>query len=194
MPIKYKSIPKNAIKIPLPDSRQYEDFSCGAVALQSILGYYGKGLEEEWTLIKELKIDPRVGTNPNQLERFAKKLGYKIKIIQPMSLKELKNLLKQKKPVIMMIQAWKDFKKMTKSYAKDWADGHWVVAIGYDKTGIYFEDPELTAIRGYIPYKELEQRWHDIDAHNRHIHNYGMAIWKPLTKKPAYLARARFIS
>jgi len=41
MATKYKSIPKNAIKIQVPDTRQGKDYTCGASALQAICGYFG---------------------------------------------------------------------------------------------------------------------------------------------------------
>ncbi len=193
MPVKYKSIPKRSIRIQLPDTTQCYGYSCGAVAFQAISGYFGRGLENEWKLIKELKMDPRVGTNPGQLEKLAKRLGYLTKRIQPMKLPELRKLLRQKKPVMMMLQAWKE-KSVSRTYGHDWKDGHWVVAIGYDRTGIYFEDPALSAIRGYMPNDELEKRWHDVGAHNRRVSFYGLAIWKPNIKKPAYYNRARHIA
>jgi len=194
MPIEYKNIPADAIKIPLPDTSQSEDYSCGAVAIQAICGYFGHGLEDEWTLIKELKIDKRVGTNPEQLVSFAKKLGYETRTLQPLDLPGLRKLLDERKPVMMMLQAWRDGGSSTENYEEDWKDGHWVVAIGYDENAIFFEDPALAAIRGYILNEELEKRWHDVGSHNRHIAHYGLAIWKPDIKNPAYYNRARHIA
>ncbi len=50
----------------------------------------------------------------------------------------------------------------------DWKDGHYVVAIGYDKERIYLEDPS-TILRSYISYQDLEERWHDTDKARKYI-------------------------
>jgi predicted double-glycine peptidase len=93
-----------------------------------------------------------------------------------------------------MLQAWPSRSK--KNYKNDWKDGHWVVAIGYDAKGVYFEDPSLAAIRGFLNYKDLKVRWHDqagSGKEKRYIDHYGLAIWKPRQKRPAYASRARYI-
>ncbi len=76
---------------------------------------------------------------------------------------------------------------------KEWGEGHWVVAIGYDRAGMYFEDPSLAAIRGFLPYAGLEERWHDTGPRNRRMEHYGLAVWKSRMLRPAYLMRARRI-
>ena len=77
-----------------------------------------------------------------------------------MDIGQVKNYIDKKFPVILLIQAWPD--KKVKDWKNDWIDGHYVVAIGYDKNKIYFEDPS-SSLRTYLYYKELEERWHDID-------------------------------
>ncbi len=61
MSAKYKAIPEGAIKVSVPDTRQGEDYSCGASALQAISGYSGVGPEEEEDYVRDLKMDTRVG-------------------------------------------------------------------------------------------------------------------------------------
>lgn len=75
-----------------------------------------------------------------------------------------------------------------RNYEKHWDDGHWVVAIGYDDHGIYFEDPSQTLPRGYIPYPELQARWHDRGRRGKHIPYYGVSLWKKVKHlHPQYL-------
>lgn len=187
----FKSIPKGAIKIPIPDTRQIEDYTCGASALQAVCGYYGVGPEEEYEYVKDMKMG-QDGSDPEHICRAAKKYGLHFNEIQPMSINQLKKYLMEKKPVIIMIQAWKENPKT--KYKNDWEDGHWVVAIGFDKDGVYFEDPSLAAIRGFIKYNDLEIRWHDVAGkNNRKVDHYGLVIWKPGLSDHSYTKRARFI-
>jgi predicted double-glycine peptidase len=192
MNAKYKAIPEGAIKVPLPDTRQGEDYSCGASALQAISGYFGVGPEEEEDYVRDLKMDTRVGSHPFQIIRAAERYGLRVSEKERMTVNEVKVYLDRGKPVMLMIQAWRD-SETEKSYAKEWDEGHWVVAIGYDRAGMYFEDPSLAAIRGFIPYTELEERWHDTGPKNKRIEHYGLAVWRPHMLRPAYLMQARRI-
>lgn len=187
----YKSIPAGAIKVQVPDTRQIEDFTCGASALQAVCGYFGVGPDEEEDYVKDMEMKSD-GSDPEHLIRAAKKYKLKYLEIQPMNIKQLKGFLKKRLPVIIMIQAWSD--KSIVNYAVDWKDGHWVVAIGYDKEGVYFEDPSLAAKRGFINYKDLEIRWHDIvGKKNIRTDHYGLILWKAGQMKSAYSTLARLI-
>jgi predicted double-glycine peptidase len=193
---KYRRIPKAAIKIPLPDTIQQNDFSCGASALQAVCAYYGVGPEEEWEYVRDLKMDVRVGSHPFQIKRAAKRYGLRVIEHQPMTIAQLKRYLDRGKPVLMMIQAWSDDvrkRSSPKYYKNRWIDGHWVVAVGYDSTGLFFEDPSLEAVRGYLSYADLEDRWHDTGPRRLPLSKYGMVVWKPGAKKPAYATRARYL-
>jgi predicted double-glycine peptidase len=189
---KYKAIPEGAIRVPLPDTRQGEDYSCGASALQAISGYFGVGPKKEEDYVKALKMDARVGAHPFQIVRAARRYGLRVSEKKGMTVNEVKGCLDRGKPVMLMIQAWRD-SETGKSYENEWKKGHWVVAIGYDRAGMYFEDPSLAAIRGFISYRELEERWHDTGPMGRHMEHYGLAVWKPRMLRPAYLTRARRI-
>jgi predicted double-glycine peptidase len=192
MSVKCKAIPEGAIKAPIPDTRQGKGYSCGASALKAICGYFGVGPEEEEDYGKDLKMDTRVGSHPFQIIRAAKRYSLRVSKKKRMNVNEVKASLDRGKPVMLMIQAWRD-SKTEKSYETEWGKGHWVVAIGYDRAGMYFEDPSLATIRGFISYTGLEERWHDTGPRNRRMEHYGLAVWKSRMLRPAYLMRARWI-
>ena len=198
MKIKHYPIQRGAIKIPVPDVTQTKDYACGAAALEAICKYYGVGKEDDWEFVKALGMDPRVGSHPFQIRKVAKQYGLHVREKEKMTLRELKEHLQKRRPVLLMIQAWGRNKsgknnRWTKSYKTIWSEGHWVVAIGYDRQGFFFEDPSLQGVRGYIPNNELEERWHDIGPHNIHMAHFGMAIWKPAFRKHYYTIRAEKI-
>lgn len=82
-----------------------------------------------------------------------------VKAISPMSIETLKEYIKNKIPVICLIQAWA---KISQDYTNEWKYGHYVIAIGYDKKNIYFMDPSIPDAYGYLRTEEFLHRWHDI--------------------------------
>jgi predicted double-glycine peptidase len=172
-----RPIPAFAIKLDLPDIVQATDYTCGAAALLAICRYYGTGPRSERRVVEDMQFG-EAGSDPEHVLRAIAKYGLVHEEFRPMTTQQLRACLDRGRPVMVMIQAWADPAPL--SYADRWDDGHWVVAIGYDAVGIYFEDPSLPGARGYLTDAELDERWHDIegeDAH--HVEHYGLAIWKP---------------
>ncbi len=141
----------------LPTVRQATDYTCGAAAFQSILGYYGEDYRED-TLAKELQTTTEEGTRHEKIVEIARSKGFEAYASTGATLEDLKRLMDEKKPVIVAIQAWAD---NPTEYSKDWADGHYVAAIGYDAKNIYFMDPSTLGNYTYIPTDEFLVRWHD---------------------------------
>lgn len=188
----FHPIPVGAVKVPLPAIRQETEASCGAAALQSVCCYYGVGPLDQWEYVRdlvELGMDETKGADPLHLRRVAERYGLTVEERSPMTREELTRFLEEGKPVLIMVQSWGD----RPSYEGVWDDGHWLVAIGYDETGVFFVDPTLEGLHGYISYEDLEQRWHDIDeADNvrKYVNRYGMVLWRPGVEHPAYMTKA----
>jgi len=153
-----------------PESKQAYYYDCGANALQSVLIYYGAVVREE--KIVKLAGTKKKGTPVAGMKAAAKKcdLDYKA---GKMTVNEIKKYLDKKIPVILLIQAW-PCKKNT-DWKNDWTDGHYVVAIGYDSTKLYFEDP-WTDYRTFLAYEEFIKRWHASIYGKKHV-NWGMAVF-----------------
>jgi predicted double-glycine peptidase len=180
-----------SVRIDLPDATQLTDYSCGASALQAICKFYGVGPDEEWQFVERLKMDRRIGSHPFQIIKLAHALGLKTREYHGMTPDQVKRELDSRHPVMLMIQAWGEERvrgktRARRDYSADWDDGHWVVAIGYDRHGFIFEDPSLELIRGFIAYDDLMTRWRDTGPHGRYMPNYGLAIWHPRRKTSAY--------
>lgn len=191
----YHPIPRGAIRVALPDVAQAHDHTCGAAALMTVCKYYGLGPNRERDLVRDLDMDPRVGSHSFQLKRAAEQYGLRTAERQPMSLARLKFHLNQRQPVLLMIQAGGDAHRagVTKNYANEWRDGHWVVAIGYDRSGVFLEDPSMEGVRGYLTYEELLKRWHDVGPRGKRLYQYGLVVWRPRARHPAYSKRARIL-
>jgi len=166
-----------AIKIDLPDTLQTQDYTCGAAALLSLCLYYGRGPETEQEVTHDMGFG-REGSDPAHVLRAVRKYELQFEEFRPMTIRQLQACLDLKRPVMLMLQAWADPPPDT--YRDRWTDGHWVVAIGYDHAGFYFEDPSIQRRRGFLSDAALDERWHDIEGEDNHpVEHYGVAIWKP---------------
>jgi ABC-type bacteriocin/lantibiotic exporter with double-glycine peptidase domain len=158
-----------------PNLRQTYGYDCGAQVLQAVLAYYGIDINEGE--IMKLAGTTKQGTSVAKIKEVAKKHGLKIDF-KEMNIEDVKKYIDKKIPVILLLQAWTS--KSNADWKNDWQDGHYAIAIGYDKKGIYFEDPS-SIFRTFLSYNELKDRWHDKDNKIKYV-NYGMAIYG---KKPA---------
>ena len=145
--------PKHWIK-GFPELRQYSNYDCGAIAFFAVISFFGIDTRED-KVIKALGTDSKKGTNILKMKSYAEELGFKADIVQHMTVEDLEDQISNGIPVIMPIQAWSAY-----GDPKDDTQGHYVVAIAYDDKKFYFEDPSLLQ-RGYIPKKELSERWWD---------------------------------
>jgi len=195
-------MPPSAIKVPLPDVQQPDDYSCGAAALMAICSYYGVGPEELEDLKTDLHTTSRSGTDYRNMVKEARKLGLEVKLVKDgMRREELQRALDDKKPVICSIQAYADDKDVydlapeERLKPKNNRDGHYVVAIGYDGDTFYFMDPSLTGRRGFLPWAELDRRWHENEGttHDPEVHSHLAIIIGPNGHKATYPGTARKI-
>lgn len=134
------------------------------------------------------------GSDPKHFFRGAEKYGLAIQEFIGMTDEELEECIDKQRPVVLMLQAWPNGK--VKSYAHDWHDGHWVVAIGYDEEVFYFEDPSIHGGRGYISRHELTSRWHDIKGPKKRqerVQRLGLAIWAEQVTQFGSVGNARHI-
>lgn len=169
--------------IQLPVTRQQKTYSCGAGALRAICNYFQVGPENEKKLRELLDTNYEDGTPPENIIRIAKSFGLTVREKHDMTLEELITHISKNHPVMVPIQAYGDERKYEKSHQS----GHYVVAIGFDKEKIYFEDPALDGeVRGKLNKKEFLERWHDKDCDDKVHKRYGIIFshdkYKPAEK------------
>jgi predicted double-glycine peptidase len=147
----------------VPDGRQDVDYSCGAVALQTVLTYW-TGQEYFETELMEMLHTTENGTLPEDIVRVAREEGLSAELKEHMTIKELEKLVGEGIPVIVDGQAWRDDKDKDKPWTEVWESGHYMVVIGFDKGNVYFEDPSLFGSRGVMTREEFNDRWHDYEG------------------------------
>lgn len=147
-----------------PEFRQAYAYDCGASAMESVLAYFGFDVPEE----KVMKIagTAKKGTSLSGLKKVAKRFSIKFKEGK-MNLEMLKKYIDEGKPAIIAIQAWGC--EVVKNWKRHWAEGHYVIPVGYDSKRFYFADP-FCFVRTYLSFNELDKRWHDTDGKNKFEH------------------------
>ena len=160
-----------------PEERQTYDYDCWAKATQYVLNYYGIDVREN--LVMKIAKTTKEGTSIWGIERVVNKY-WLTAMTEKMTIAKIEHYIDKKIPVIVVLQARTDKKHNDRK--KDWIDGHYVVAIGYDKTKMYFEDP-ASIFRTYLFFKEFTERRHDRDVDGKEYYHYGIAIYG---KKPQY--------
>ncbi len=145
----------------LKATRQSTEYSCGASALQAVLSYWGKDLDED-ELMKLLKTTPETGTYPEDIVRVAKELGFEVELKENLSIDDLEKATSKGVPVIALGQAWRSRDEANMAVEEDWQDGHYVVILAVDKDYVYFEDPFVRMGKGFMPRQTFEEHWHNI--------------------------------
>ncbi len=145
----------------LKETRQSTEYSCGASALQAVLSYWGKDLDEE-ELMLLLHTTPETGTYPEDIEQVARSLGFDAEVKENLTLDELEQATAMGNPVIVLGQAWRSRKESDIAVTEDWANGHYVVVLAVDQDYVYFEDPYIRMGKGFMPRSAFEDHWHTV--------------------------------
>lgn len=178
--------------IELPKTVQQTDYTCGAAALRAICAYYGCGPATEHEVVADMGFG-EAGSDPAHVLHAVRRYGLMHREYRPMTAHQLARSLDRGRPVLLMLQAWRD--GGARAWRDVWDSGHWVVAIGYDARGVYFEDPSLADARGFLAHDALDERWHDIEGvEERRVHRYGIAIWRQRVARPQRVGRVRAIA
>jgi predicted double-glycine peptidase len=153
----------------VPEALQSTEYSCGAASLQAVLSYYGTDVPEQ-LLMDCLSTSPRNGTDPDEIVRVARELGFDATMDIELTISDLAASVREGVPVIIAAQAWTEERSADFSWADDWEDGHYMVVVGVDGDFVYLEDPAMTSDIGALPIREFNDRWHNYlgDSHDAH--------------------------
>jgi predicted double-glycine peptidase len=145
----------------LTRTRQATEYSCGACALQAVLSYWGKEVDEE-DLMKRLHTTSEVGTYPEDIVRVARALGLEAEAKQNLTLDEVAQFTAGGNPMIALAQVWRSQRESAPSVAEGWDSGHYVVVLGVDEKYVYFQDPYVRMSKAFTPRKTFEDHWHQV--------------------------------
>ena len=159
--------------IPFVELRQVFNYDCGSCAVVCCLASYDINVREDFVI--QVAGTSQEGTNTAGIIKVFDYFGLRTRSGK-MTVRDLRHAIDRGFPTIITLQAYGD----PKNYATGYEDGHYVVAIGYSRRRIYFEDPSAYQ-RTFLGDQELLSRWHDIDQDNEKVINWGCTILKKTT-------------
>ena len=145
----------------LTSTRQSTEYSCGASALQAVLSYWGKDVEEQ-ELMQRLNTSPETGTYVGDIVRVARELGFNAEVQENLTLPDLHAALTKGMPVIVCGQAWRSRENSDKSAQEDWEDDHYFVVLGMDNKYVYYQDPFAKRASAFVSHRLFEESWHNV--------------------------------
>ena len=145
----------------LTSTRQSTEYSCGASALQAVLSYWGKDVEEQ-ELMQRLHTSPETGTYVGDIVRVAREFGFTAEVKENLTLPELHAALTKDMPVIVCGQAWRSRENSDKSAQEDWEDDHYFVVLGMDNKYVYYQDPFAKRASAFVSHRLFEESWHNV--------------------------------
>lgn len=152
------------IRVPLPAVGQRPlDFTCGPAVLHSILAYYGVAGDDQRKTAEWVKAHPAWGTHSEAIIRVARRHKLRTKRICPMTIEQLQIEVSRLRPVVCLIQAYNT--------------GHFVAAVGFDRSNVYFQDPAKDGVLGYLPTPEFIDRWWDNETDGR-VDRLGVVVYR----------------
>ena len=162
----------------LNQTRQSTEYSCGASALRSVLGYWGRDVDEA-ELMKLLGTTEEEGTYPEDLVRGARALGFEAEVKENLTLDEVERFTASGHPMIALGQVWRS-QGSKADVAEDWDNGHYIVVLGVDRDYVYFQDPYIRMSKGFVPRKTFDAHWHQVMggdlAKNRKLVHLGIFV------------------
>ncbi len=179
------------MKLKIKLFKQSKSF-CGPASIKIVMDYYGiRKSEQEWANIT--CATKRSGCTPKQITSGIKKLGYRINNKINSTLKEVKNLIRNKIPVIIYWEPVKGY-------------GHYSVLAGVDSSNVFIANPRKSKITK-MSIDEFIEKWHDEfgkkgDQHEIIVIKKPNKTYRPSvfivvykintkTKKPEYLILKR---
>lgn len=141
-----------------PDVIQSNSSSCGVAAYQAVTMYLGIwGYQDIYSA--KLGTTKEEGTHPAKILENLRKEGLDARIEEGMTVEGLKSHIDAGHIVIIDFQAW----GKNPDYSREWEDGHYAIAVGYNDDILFIEDPSLLGTTGYLKWDDFESRWHDYE-------------------------------
>ncbi len=144
----------------IPDVMQANSYSCGVGVAQAVAQFYGVwGYHAHH--VGKLGTSEDAGTHPEAIARYLRGLGLDARVVEGLTVAQLRSHVDHGVPVIIDFQAWNADPRH--DYAPEWEDGHYGVVVGYNRGHLFIEDPSLLGTLGWLSDAELDRRWRDYE-------------------------------
>jgi predicted double-glycine peptidase len=159
-------------------SRQITEYSCGPAAVQSVLSYWDRDVDQQ-KLMQVFRTTEEVGTYPEDMVSGLRTLGLNAEMTENCTLDQVAEFTSHHGPVIALGQVWRSQSGPATSVADDWGSGHYFVVLAVDRENVYFQDPYLGMCKGFVPRDVFEEHWHQAmggDLNGRKLMNVAIFI------------------
>lgn len=136
--------------LPVGTVRQAEWWYCGPASLKIVLDFFRYPVSQRH-LRRLLQTRIKKGTDPADIVRAAKKLNFKVKNRQYLTVHEVKKIIRGGYPIIANFQAGPDIPE----------EGHYAVIIGFTKEEFILSDPQLSAGYATVKIKDFMRTWYE---------------------------------
>ena len=143
----------------LKRTRQTTEYSCGASALQSVLAWWGKDIDER-ELMTLMGTSEEEGTYPERIAQAARALGFDAEVREGLTLDEVQTITAGGDPMIALAQVWRGAK--SGKLGEDWDAGHYISVLGVDADNVYFQDPYVRNCKAFVPREFFEAHWQHV--------------------------------
>lgn len=141
------------VLLPVPHFEQSRDGTCLPACARMVLAHWGQSLaEEELAQILDTKT---YGTPISHVERLSRQ-GYQVEI-SSLTVEQLKHHLAAEQPLI--VRVW----TAMLAYWPDEITSHVVVAVGFDETHVFLNDPALTHAPQAVGWDSFLAAWAEFD-------------------------------
>lgn len=144
----------------LKRTRQVTEYSCGASALQSVLAYWGRDVDER-ELMNLMGTTEEEGTYPEKIVHAARALGFEAEAKENLTLDEVRRFTDAGHPMIALAQVWRSAKS-GRTVEDEWDAGHYISVLGVDDDNVYIQDPYVRMCKAFVPRDVFEAHWHQI--------------------------------
>jgi len=156
--------------IQAPLVRQAFDFDCGCACIQSALRMYGYDVRSG-LVIDALEMSSDELIDCHRICDMLAIFGVKAEERENLGMKALRSHLLDSRPVMTAVQAWG-----TPDHYSRLESGHFVLCLGMDSVCVYFMDPSLLGVYGFLPIDVFERRWRDMDKYGKRVNQYSIVF------------------
>jgi len=142
-------------------SKQVTEYACGPAAVQSVLRYWGRDVDQQ-RLMELFGTTADVGTHPQKMVEGIRALGLQAEFRENCTLEDVEAFTSVGHPVVALGQVWRSSSRGVRAVSEEWNSGHYLVILGTDKDNVYFQDPYLGMCKGFVPRNVFEDHWHQI--------------------------------
>jgi len=137
--------------LPVSAFRQHYPWTCGPAALKIVMDYLRYPVSESY-LARISKASKKTGTDPINMIKAARRLGFSASDKRRLTPGQVKKLISEGTPIIANYQ-----------YEPELGEGHYAVIIGYSRDSYILSDPASNKGFEIVKIKDFQKNWYELE-------------------------------